>query len=66
MSTVTKILDFYEVSMCPKCCGKRACFSFRYGSQLVVESQGLTITCRCGYYWYERPADYEEPVEEDA
>ncbi len=24
---------------------------------------GLTVTCRCGYQWYERAADYEEPVQ---
>ena len=62
MNTITQIRDFYEVCICPKCNGRRACFSFRYDRQHTDEPLGLTITCRCGHYWYERSADYEEPV----
>ncbi len=64
MSTTTQILDFYSVDICPKCNGRRVCFSFKYDRQLVDEPMGLTITCRCGYHWYERSADYEESEKE--
>jgi DNA-directed RNA polymerase subunit M/transcription elongation factor TFIIS len=52
-----------DTAVCPKCSGSRACFGYRYERQLTNEPQGLTVTCRCGYQWYERAADYEEPVE---
>ena len=57
------IYDFMDPDtvQCPKCHGNRVCFSYRYEYQLVSEPRGLTVTCRCGYYWYERAADYQEP-----
>jgi len=70
MNTITDMNTIYDfrstlTQICPKCDSGRGFFTFEYGRQLFEEPMGLTITCRCGYYWYERAADYEEPMEKE-
>ncbi|KKL26841.1 hypothetical protein LCGC14_2391170 [marine sediment metagenome] len=62
------IHDFNDtvVQVCPKCDSLRGYFSFQYERQLTNEPMGLTVTCRCGYYWFERAADYQEPETDKA
>ena len=59
------IYDFRSTltQICPKCAKNRRDAICKYERQLFEEPMGLTVTCRCGYYWYERAADYEEPVQ---
>lgn len=68
MTTRNTIYDFNttDVQICPKCESLRGNFSYLYERQLVEEPQGLTVTCRCGYYWYERAADYQEKKIDDS
>ncbi len=63
---MSTIYDFNDstTQICPKCDSGRGYFTFGYGRQLYDEPMGLTVTCRCGYSWYERAADYEEPAKE--